>query len=166
MYSDPEDPPPPTLYPESETETESDQESSQESDSAIVIAPQPRKGYLAFPPRNSTLGIPEALLLHNTGQYPVMPEGNRRATAQWKRARNAENSYASQAEALAGLMRRSVEKLELRERKRWEFDDGISDWQGEIMRRVGLGDVGVVGVGEIGKRGEELAALWFEERLD
>lgn len=175
VYSDPEDPPPPAPYetdpdPGAEdTNSDSDSDATG-SDPATVIAPAPRRGYLAFPPRQSTLRIPSTLLLHRTAPpLPTLPPGRRSTAALWKRLKNAENSFGSQAVGLAGLMRRSVVKLETRERMRWGEEAG--DGEGEALRRVVTEDVGRVGAGgddggsRIGARAEEVATQWLEDRL-
>lgn len=184
VYSDPEDPPPPMPFPESETtdteETNSDSDSSPETSddpnttttnttpTSTMIAPAPRRGYLAFPPRASSLKIPDTLLLHSTAPpLPDIPDtvvvGQRRRTAVWKKLRNAENSFASQAMGLAGLMRRSVNKLEVKERVRW--DEDLEDPDGEAMRRVETRDIGgKQGVGQ-NAEAEERAKQWLQERL-
>lgn len=176
VYSDPEDPPPPTPFPEAETtetidteETNTDSDASAESSddpTTMMMAPAPRRGYLAFPPRASSLKIPETLLLHSTAPpLPDVPDtvvGQRRRTAVWKKLRNAENSFASQAMGLAGLMRRSVNKLEVKERVRW--DEDLEDPEGEAMRRVETRDIGEEGSGRSAEA-EEMAKQWLEERL-
>lgn len=177
VYSDPEDPPPPTPYPHSETEpgtdaaTNSDSDSDDDASLEPAVAPPLRKGYLAFPPRTSTLQIPETLLLHSTPPpLPTIPntvDSQRHRTALWKQLKNAENSFGSQAAGLAGLMRRSINKLELRERLRWS--DGSADWEGEAVRRIRTEDVGKAqvrrgkfGIGEIA---QQTATQWLEEKL-
>ncbi|KAJ4393925.1 hypothetical protein N0V93_003142 [Gnomoniopsis smithogilvyi] len=175
VYSDPEDPPPPTPFPEAETDSNSDSETNSDSDSSAfpdhattttTMAPPPRKGYLAFPPRASSLRIPETLLLHSDPPpLPDIPDtvvGQRRRTAVWKKLKNAENSFASQAMGLAGLMRRSVNKLELKERIRW--DEEFEDPEGEAIRRVETGVVGEEGSGQDVEAAER-ARQWLEERL-
>lgn len=197
VYSDPEDPPPPAPYPDDETEagmeedmsTEIDEKSSLSGESSssspspsssLVAAAtttststtqpaSPRKGYLAFPPRWSTLNIPDALLIHSSS--PPLPKisnivvGQRRRLALWKKLKNAQNSFGTQALGLGSLMRRSVNKLELRERMRWDDD---FDWDGEAAKRVRIEDTGDdAGGGGLseGGRAEKIAAQWFEERM-
>lgn len=174
VYSDPEDPPPPTPFPEAETTTDTEETNSDSDASAgipddpsiTMMAPAPRRGYLAFPPRASSLKIPDTLLLHSTApSLPDVPDtvvGQRRRTAVWKKLRNAENSFASQAMGLAGLMRRSVNKLEVKERVRW--DEDLEDPEGEAMRRVETRDIGEEGLGQ-NTEAEERARQWLEERL-
>lgn len=201
VYSDPEDPLPPALYPEVETELEEHLESSDKpietdeiaslsdasslsslssssvsssdiSAAATTIAkpPNPRKGYLAFPPRWSTLKIPEALLLHSTAPPgPKIPEHivGKHQLVLWKKLKNAENSFDTHALGLGSLMRRSVNKLELKERMRW--DEDFDNWDGEAAKRVRIEDVGERRSGDfafsVGERAEEIAAQWLEERM-
>ncbi|KAJ9133076.1 Leukaemia virus receptor (BLVR) domain-containing protein [Pleurostoma richardsiae] len=132
----------------------------------VETAPKaPRRGYLAFPPRQSSLRIPEALLLHESAAPPPPPGSWRRRRRSMKKARAGRNDFESQAAELAGLMRRSIDKLELRERMKW--DDEFDGWEGEAQRRVRVGDVGRVGDGgfELGEKGEEMAREWLEEKL-
>lgn len=165
VYSDPEDPPPPTPFPEAETHAGSGAETDSDPDPA-TIPPPPRKGYFAFPPRASTLRIPEALLLHSTPpplpDIPASIEGFTRRTAAWKKLKNAENSFASQALGLASLMRRSLKKLKLKESKQWDEDPG--DPEAEAARWVETGDIRWDGSGQ-GAEPEDRARQWLEERL-
>lgn len=179
VYSDPEDPPPPTPFPDSEIDRHADAETNSGSDSDLGastnpepdMAPPLRKGYLAFPPRTSTLRIPETLLLHSTPPpLPTIPDtvgSQRLRTTLWKQLKNAENSFGSQAVGLAGLMRRSVNKLELRERMRW--GDESADWEGEAVRRIKTVDIGKAQSGRgsfgIGERTQEIATQWLQERV-
>jgi hypothetical protein len=65
---------------------------------------------------------------------------------------------------LAGLMRRSINKLELRERRKW--DDESQDWADEADRRIQVVDVGPGrGEAELGTHGQEVARLWIEEKI-
>lgn len=181
VYSDPEDPPPPPLYEEIDAETETEDTNTDTSSSADgTLAPRPkppRKGYVTFPPRVSSLKIPETLLMHTTpppvpgqgqGQGQDQGQDQGRRTAQWERLRNAENSFAAQALGLAGMMRRSVNLFELRERMKWDVEFG--GWAGEAARRVQVEDVGApedLRAGEfgLGRQGEEVAARWLGSRI-
>lgn len=182
VYSDPEDLPPPSPYPDEEgehAETNTDADADAYFAPPDPLAPPPRRGYLAFPPRASGLRIPETLLLHSTpppqstrrprererGGGTGAGSGSGSGAALWRKLRNAENSFGSQAAGLAGLMRRSVDSLELRgSGKRWDGGDG----EEEAVRRVKTEDVGRVdgrdGLG-MGERAEEVAGQWLEERL-
>ncbi|KAJ8124682.1 hypothetical protein O1611_g8959 [Lasiodiplodia mahajangana] len=91
----------------------------------------PRRSPLVFPPRKSTLKIPEMLLLHDTPP-PLPPSLLRRR--QRRKKHSFGNSFKTQAEELAGLMRRSINKIELKERMNW--DENMDEWNGEADRRV------------------------------
>jgi hypothetical protein len=183
VYSDPEDPPPPTPYDDiEETVTETEDEntgtnSSPEggsSNSLLAAASlQPaRKGYMTFPPRASSLKIPDTLLMHTTPPPgPTVPDsvqGQRRRLALGKRLKAAENSFGSQALGLAGLMCRSVNLYELRERAKWDVE--FRGWDTEALRRVQVEDVGVAEHGGadgfgLGPHGEEIAAHWLGSKI-
>jgi hypothetical protein len=98
----------------------------------------PRKGYLAFPPRQSSLKIPEALFLHDTPPLAIKRRTRRDTTT--RSGRSKENSFAAQADELAGLMRRSINKLELKDRRKW--DEDFDAWEDEADNRVRVADVG------------------------
>lgn len=182
VYSDPEDPPPPASYEEIErdlgieidtgTEDTNTDTSSSADDGSPAPAPRPpRRGYVAFPPRASSLKIPDTLLMHTTPPPgPAVPgsvQGQRRRMALWKRLKGAENSFGTQAQGLAGLMRRSVNLYELRERAKWDFE--FAGWDTEALRRVQVHDVGagggLAGGFALGGQGEEVAARWLGSRL-
>ncbi|TLS23804.1 hypothetical protein PpBr36_08206 [Pyricularia pennisetigena] len=113
----------------------------------------PRKAYMAFPPRQSTLRIPEALILHETGSaQPGRGRG---------RKRSPRNDFASQAKELARVMRRSISIYELRERMKL---DDVDEGGVEAERRVQLRDIGKEHVAEeaLGPVVEE----WLEEKMD
>lgn len=175
VYSDPEDPPPPTPYDDIEMDTETEETNTDTSSSADTsVAPStkpPRRGYVTFPPRASSLKIPDTLLMHTTPPPgPTVPgsvQGQRRRLALWKRLKAAENSFGTQALGLAGLMRRSVNLYELRERAKWDVE--FTGWDTEAMRRVQVHDVGAAEHGQdgfgLGQQGEEIAARWLGSRL-
>lgn len=132
---------------------------------ALAVAKPPRKSALVFPPRKSTLKIPETLLLHSTPP-PLPPSLLRRR--QRRKKEYLGNSFAAQAEELAALMRRSVDKVELKERAKWD-DDPEGNWHGEAARRIQVADTGGLGgsTGDFGLDGggEEVAAAWLEDRI-
>ncbi|XXG95903.1 hypothetical protein Hte_002178 [Hypoxylon texense] len=137
------------------------------ADETFAPAKQPRKSALVFPPRKSTLKIPEMLLLHSTPPPPP-PSFLRRRRRRSKKQRHLGDSFAAQAEELAALARRSIDKVELKERSRWD-DDLEGDWHGEAARRVRVADVGELGAGDgfaaLGGGGEEMVKAWLEERI-
>ncbi|KAK3682587.1 hypothetical protein B0T22DRAFT_288864 [Podospora appendiculata] len=132
----------------------------------------PRKGYYAFPPRASTLKIPETLLLHESPPAVEWLPGARRGKRKPAPGkRKGENSFRVQAEELGGLMRRSIEKLELKERMKWDEEFGKDSWESESLKRVRVVDVGrdVDGEGEqkglgLSGFGREVVGDWLEER--
>ncbi|KAI0142859.1 hypothetical protein GGR57DRAFT_485066 [Xylariaceae sp. FL1272] len=120
----------------------------------------PRKSPLVFPPRKSTLKIPEMLLLHDTPP-PLPPSQLRRQQRRTKQ--NLGNNFRTQADELAGLMRKSVNRVELRERSRW--DEDFDEWDDEAHRRIQVLDVGHnAPFTEVGVKGNNFAAAWLEER--
>lgn len=153
VYSDPEDPLPPTS-------------SAGPSSRKSFIAPPARKGYMTFPPRGVALTIPDTLLMHNASPPPVLPISMMpRPVQAWRtRFRNAENSFGSQAVGLAGLMRRSVWKMQAKKRVQW--DEEVEDYDGQAARHV---ETGEISVGEDGVEDEdevqEMARQWFEDHL-
>ncbi|POS79797.1 hypothetical protein DHEL01_v201802 [Diaporthe helianthi] len=154
VYSDWEDPPPPMAYEDIERDTGTEDRKTNTSSSADSQAPTspkfPRRGYVVFPPRASSLKIPETLLMHTN---PAAPGA-------------AENSFATQALGLAMLMRRSINLHELKERARWDFE--FTGWETEALRRVQVQDVGTkaaAGAHGLGRRGEEIAARWLTSKL-
>lgn len=130
---------------------------------AIEMMPKtPRKGYLTFPPRKSTLGIPKSLFLH--GAAPPEPVRARRRGKSDRKPRLGANSFATQAEELAALMRRSINKLELKEHL--ENGQEIDDPDREPERRVRVVDTGTADATfELCKSGEDLIDAWLQERM-
>ncbi|KAI8635617.1 hypothetical protein F5Y19DRAFT_408498 [Xylariaceae sp. FL1651] len=130
------------------------------AESLVPLKP-PRKSPLAFPPRKSTIKIPEVLLLHNT--LPPLPPSLQRRR-QRKKKNTYGNSFQIQAEELASLMRRSINKIELKERIKW--DEHFDDWDDEAYRRIQVFDVGYNGqFNELYGKGDNLASNWLDERI-
>lgn len=113
---------------------------------------QPRRAALVFPPRSSTLKIPETHLLYT--RAPLPPGQKRRANA---KARG--NTFETQALELAGLMRRSVER-EVRERMEW--DDEVDE--GAPLKRVRTYDLGEGDGGDVGVA-EGVVSRWLREKF-
>ncbi|KAH0491477.1 hypothetical protein TgHK011_002907 [Trichoderma gracile] len=115
-----------------------------------------RKAHLVFPPRQSTLKIPETLLLHDApSRSPLhhLPgdEGHKaqtkRGTAQsTSKILDARHTFMSQAAEMASFMRRSIQRVELKERAMWDLDEHKIAKEPERRVRVV----------EVGQEGEEL----------
>ncbi|KAJ6785674.1 hypothetical protein PWT90_00967 [Aphanocladium album] len=125
-----------------------------------AFAPKtPRKSHLVFPPRKSTLKIPEALLMYDTNPIPLTASGK----PSKRKPKASGNSFQAQAAELTELMRRSVEVVELKERVKW--DDGIEDPAGEAERRVQMIDIGQgTPEYEMSHAGQEAALTWLKDR--
>lgn len=129
-----------------------------EADPAVAVK-TPRKSRLVFPPRKSTLKIPEALLLYESGPIALTASGK----PSKRRAKASGNSFQAQADELGELMRRSVEAVELKERAKW--DDGIQDLTDEPERRVQMLDIGQGSPDyEMSAAGQEAALKWLKDR--
>lgn len=130
----------------------------QEADPAFAVK-TPRKSRLVFPPRQSTLKIPEALVMHDSSPIPLTASGK----PSKRRPKASGNSFQAQAAELVELMRRSVEVVELKERGKWDHD--IQDMAGEADRRVQM-----LGIGqgspdyEMSPAGQEAALTWLKDR--
>lgn len=123
---------------------------------------QPRKSHLIFPPRKSTLKLPQTLLLHNTPQVKTPKRKTTRKTTKTPK-RYSGNSFAAQAAELAELMRRSVDVVELKERSKWDEDmDGRED---EAERRVQVLDIGpeIKGLG-VGDSTQAVIDSWLQNK--
>lgn len=119
-------------------------------------APEPparlRRAALIFPPRTSTLKIPETHLLYT--RPPPPPGHKRRANAKVRG-----NTFEAQAVELAGLMRRSVER-EVKERMAWD-----DEADGELpYKRVRTYDLGEADGGEMGAA-EGVVSRWLWEKF-
>ncbi|PTB67202.1 hypothetical protein BBK36DRAFT_1199919 [Trichoderma citrinoviride] len=91
-----------------------------------------RRSHLVFPPRASTLKIPETLLLHDAPSRSKVVD--------------TRHTFMAQAAEMASFMRRSIEMVELKERAKW--DEDAQRLAREPERRVQ--------VVEVGQEGEEL----------
>lgn len=115
----------------------------------------PRKSHLVFPPRASTLAIPEALLLYE--KHSRQPSKGKRAL------KRRGNTFETQAAELAELMQRSINKVELKERSKW--DDGMDSWEEEASRRVQVKEVADEAGGLcLGADAQERLLEWLVER--
>lgn len=103
-------------------------------DAELIEMKPPRKSYMVYPPRTSTLKIPQTLLLHDKFNRSKM--GRR-----WRLTKkHPGNTPKTQAEELAGLMRRSINKVEFGERVKW--DDQMDSWEAQALQRVQVAELG------------------------
>ncbi|TFA97624.1 hypothetical protein CCMA1212_010617 [Trichoderma ghanense] len=119
-----------------------------------------RRSHLAFPPRASTLKIPETLLLHDAPSKSPLhhhhhhPDDHRHdcrtkrdsTTKSRSGVVDTRHTFMAQAAEMASFMRRSIGMVELKERARW--DEDAHKMAREPERRVR--------VVEVGQEGEEL----------
>ncbi len=158
---------------------------------ATTIAKQlkpPRKGYLAFPPRDSLLRIPSSLFLHDR-PHNYSPTTNKKGNPTTTTTRN---NFTTQATDLIGLMMRSLDMHELKSPSaggrapwEWESEDLLAEDSEslvereyaraqEIQKRVQSFEVegpdlemegGGKGLG-LGEVGEEVVGEWLRERVE
>lgn len=112
--------------------------------------PPPRRAALVFPPRTSTLKIPETHLLYT--RPPPLIRRRRRAKAKG-------NTFETQALEFAEVMRRSVER-EVKERMVWDDEVG-DDVPNERVRMHDLGEEDGSGMGAA----ERVLSRWLEEKF-
>jgi hypothetical protein len=126
---------------------------------AMTPPKPPRKSHLVFPPRKSSLKIPPALLLHDAPSMPAEEPTKGRK----KKPVIVGNTFRSQAQELAEYMRRSIEKIEFKERIKW--DDDVDSWEEEARQRVRVEELGDEQEGYVlGRAGQETVIEWLEER--
>ncbi|KPM35061.1 hypothetical protein AK830_g11504 [Neonectria ditissima] len=124
----------------------------------IIERPKvPRKSHLVYPARASTGKIPECLFLYDS---PTVVSVGKWGTR--KLATGQGNTMESQALELVELMRRSVDKVELKERRQWD-DDVSSD---EPDRRVQAMEVGDEREAlELNEGSEKVIKKWLVDRI-
>ncbi|KAG5950370.1 hypothetical protein E4U53_005194 [Claviceps sorghi] len=131
---------------------------------APTVIKVPRKSRLVFPPKQSTLRIPETLIVYESEPPPAVVQaiGEAKAKAEKERTRSEFHSFQHQAVELVQMMRRSIDMLELKERLNWDEDiDSI-----EATRRVRMVDAGPeTGSIEPGDSGCEIISSWIENRF-
>ncbi|EEY21790.1 conserved hypothetical protein [Verticillium alfalfae VaMs.102] len=86
----------------------------------------------------------------------------KRKTTSVRKRKAKGNQFEAQAQELAGLLRRSMEKLELKERMKWDED---FDAEGEMEARVKVVDVGDGSPHELGARGDAVVREWLKQRI-
>lgn len=137
------------------------------SDQEILSKPikAPRKSHLIFPPRQSTLKIPDTLLLFDSAPPPVTKSSAKSKSVRSRRtAKRTGHSFQAQASELAELMRRSVEVVELKERSKW--DEDVHSRVDEALGRVRVVDAGPERESiELSEGGQDAVTSWLEGRI-
>ncbi|KAL7904402.1 hypothetical protein GGI35DRAFT_201200 [Trichoderma velutinum] len=104
----------------------------------------PRRSYLVFPPRASTLKIPETMLLHDAPSrsplHQSSPETKTKTEQSSSKGHDTRHTFMAQADEMASLMRRSIARVELKERTRW--DEDMQFMAEEPDRRINVVEVG------------------------
>ncbi|CAK7226164.1 hypothetical protein SBRCBS47491_006138 [Sporothrix bragantina] len=147
-----------------------------------------RKVYLGFPPVQSTLCIPSALFLHTTvppDADPKPPRARKQGTKPSVRPRkipessNGHNSFAIQADEMMSLMRRGIDKVEIKRLKdrppvfMSEYNDHrivepdltIQSSESEQRVRIASVDAPMDDSLELGKDGQEKLLDWLNEHM-
>ncbi|KAK0739120.1 hypothetical protein B0T21DRAFT_382235 [Apiosordaria backusii] len=143
---------------------------AQKTAEAMASRP-PRKGYLVFPPRQSTLRLPETLLVFDSDNFSITTgdDGVEKKIP-------PRNSFKVQAMELAGLMRRSVSMFECQTLAReGEEEFAVQEARDrEAQRRVNTVELGAQDEeeaeddgGEWGlrKNEEALVGKWLRETI-
>lgn len=129
-----------------------------------VAIKAPRKSHLVYPPRQSTLKVPDALLLFDSAPITETKSSTRTKGGRLaKRARASGNSFETQAAELVELMRRSVNVVELKDRSRW--DDDLDMQAVEAAKRIQVVSAGFEGqTTDLSEGGKDAVASWLECR--
>jgi hypothetical protein len=133
---------------------------------AVNLDKPSRKSPLKFPPSVSLLQIPEMLLLHTSrNTTPTTAPKKKRSTR--KAAATNINDFQSQAEELGGLCRRSLVKVEFKERMAW--DDDFGDIVQAAEGRVQISEAGEAETEtpypELPPGGQDAVEKWLNERM-
>lgn len=121
----------------------------------METAGTPRRSYLVFPPRQSTLKIPETMLLHDApSRSHLHQHSQEKKTKASSKVHDTRHTFMAQADEMASLMRRSIARVELKERARW--DEDVQYLAEEPERRINVVDVGQereeLGLNDVGQR--------------
>jgi hypothetical protein len=147
-----------------------------------------RKAYLAFPPMKSTLSIPSALFLHTSlNELPPTGKPTRArkpgASSRPRRipeATNSNNSFAMQADEMASLMRRGIDKVEIKRQQKKlpvlvpeytdsrhiESDLEVCSSESEQRVRIAGVEAPVDDSLELGEDGQAILLEWLDEQMD
>lgn len=128
----------------------------------------PRKSYLVFPPRKSALRIPETMLLHDAPSGSTAPQTEKTTKTTPKksaRANDKRHTLKTQAEEIAGFMRRSINLVEMKQRAKW--DEDIHLLADEPERRIQVVDVGQESQElDLNAFGQQAILDWLDRNFD
>ncbi|KAL6911089.1 hypothetical protein GGI43DRAFT_391974 [Trichoderma evansii] len=100
----------------------------------------PRNSYLVFPPRESTLKIPETVLLHDAPSGPPSRQPRTKKALKGIKHGDQRNTFKNQTDEIASLMRRSLTMVELKLRAK--YDEDAHYLAEEPNRRIQVVEVG------------------------
>ncbi|PON20416.1 hypothetical protein TGAM01_v210719 [Trichoderma gamsii] len=124
----------------------------------------PRNSYLKFPPRDSTMKIPETILLHDAPSGPPTRQPRTKKGLKGSSDGDQRNTFKNQTEEIASLMRRSLARIELKEKARWEEDAHYL--AEEPKRRIRVVEVGPEREDlELNEIGQKAVLNWLDENL-
>lgn len=112
----------------------------------VAASGTPRRSHLVFPPRVSTLKIPETILLHDAPSRSALHQTETQTNTGTKisktrsKFKDTRHTLMAQANEMASLMRRSIDRVEIKERARWDEDAHLL--AEEPQRRIQVVQVG------------------------
>ncbi|CAK7216708.1 hypothetical protein SEUCBS140593_002962 [Sporothrix eucalyptigena] len=153
---------------------------------SIELLGTSRKVYLGFPPLKSTLCIPSALFLHTSETEPPAtaskPARARKPNSRPRKipeSSNGHNSFAIQADEIMSLMRRSIDKVEIK-RQRDKMPSFVPEYSvrrldesdaatqtSESEQRVRIASIAAPTDDSLslGKDGQKLLLDWLDEHM-
>ncbi|KAK5987724.1 hypothetical protein PT974_11857 [Cladobotryum mycophilum] len=123
----------------------------------------PQQAHLTFPPVDSMLKIPQALLLHDS--ISTNPPQRRQAKpARYARMAVDAHNFRAQAKDLSTFMKRSIDIIELTDQGEW--DDDVEQLAGEAHGRVQVADVGQERKDlDLSEAGQNILLSWIRDRI-
>lgn len=125
----------------------------------------PRNSYLVFPPRGSTIKIPEIILLHDAPSGSPLRQPRTKKALKGINHGDQRNTFKNQTDEIASLMRRSLAMVELKEQAKYDDDDAhyIAE---EPKRRIQVAEVGQEREDlELNEFGQQAVLDWLDKNL-
>jgi hypothetical protein len=124
----------------------------------------PRKSYLTFPPRDSTMKIPETILLHDAPSGPPAHQPGKKKGVKGTNSGDQRNTFKNQTDEIVSLMRRSLAMGELKIKAKYEEDAHYLEE--EPKRRIQVVDVGQEREDlELNEIGQQAVLQWLDNNL-